>query len=217
VVTPTTLTSLPPANEPSAPTSVSGVACSKHDKYFFDYIGKTFTDTDDNLHFQITNIVILCNSHQKNPTLFFRYFKTAKFPTAPLIEHDYENTPCSEFVKKRRGTGIIFSPPFIVWDTPNSSAGSAISILAPELTAHHTTLTFDTLGANFLASWFSQYSEYVPTFIQTGEVFSAKGAIFFLLQRIQCRRPLCTLRSIPHLTHLSSTSLLKASNSLTVV
>ena len=144
VVTPTTLTSLPPAPAPSAPlleiphshefplvqyTSVSRAQCPKQHQHFFNYIGKTFTDTDDGLHFQITKIVTLRTSHQKHPTLFFRYFDTSKFSKAPSNEKDYENTPCSEFVKKRKSTGIHFSPPFIIWDTPTSSAGSATIFL----------------------------------------------------------------------------------------
>ena len=159
VVTPTILTSSPSATAPSAPileafhptdskarakkaavphppdviltqyTIVSRTACSPHNKHFFDYIGKTFTDTDDNLHFQITNIVTLRESRQKHPTLLFRYFDTAKFHSAPVFEYDYEQTPCSEFVKKRHGTGILFSPPFIIWDTPISSAGNATIFL----------------------------------------------------------------------------------------
>jgi hypothetical protein len=161
-------------------TIVSRAACSPHDKHFFDYIRKTFTDTDDDLHFQITNIVILRKSHQKNPTIFSRYFDTAKFHSAPLSEYDYEQTPCSEFIKKRRGTGIIFSPPFIVWDTSHSSAGSVISVFATEPTAQHTTFTSATLGAQFLASSLSKYSEAAPTFVQTGAVFSAMCSNFFL-------------------------------------
>jgi len=45
-----------------------------------------------------------------------------KFSTAPPTESQYEHTPCTEFIKKRRQTGIIFSPEFIVWETPLSAA-----------------------------------------------------------------------------------------------
>jgi len=44
------------------------------DKHFFPYIGQSFTDTDDNLHFKITTIVVPNNSFAKNPRLFYRYF-----------------------------------------------------------------------------------------------------------------------------------------------
>jgi hypothetical protein len=92
-------------------TFVPRNACSRHEQHFFDYIEKSFTDTDDNLHFRITNIVILQNSTTKRPRLFFRYYDTAKYSSAPSLASAYEYTPCSEFIKKRQGTGSIFSPP----------------------------------------------------------------------------------------------------------
>jgi len=92
------------------------------DKHFFPYIGQSFTDTDDNLHFKITTIVAPCNSFAKNPCLYYRYFDMDKFSTAPPNESQYEHTPCKEFIKQRRLTGIIFSPEFLVWDNHLSAS-----------------------------------------------------------------------------------------------
>jgi hypothetical protein len=133
---------------------------------FFPYIGKSFTDTDDDLHFQITKIVVQCNSHLKHPKLFFRYFDTEKFVSTPLLESDYEHTPCSEFVKKRRNTGTLYSPTFIVWDTVDSSAGNAQIFFAPELPSSPDILTDNTLGASS-----SCCAPYDTTYRTLGKIF----------------------------------------------
>ena len=176
-------------------TFVSRNACSHHEQHFFDYIGKSFTDTDDNLHFQITKIAILQHATTKHPKLFFRYFDTAKYSSPPSLASAYEYTPCSEFVKRRKGTGSFFSPPFIIWDTMNSSAGSVINFFAPELTTSPTILTGDTLG-EFFQSALAQDPHAAPLFAQTGEIFSAMGSNIFFPQRINNLHPLQILRSI---------------------
>ena len=115
---------------------------------FFDYIGKSFTDTDDSLHFQITKIVTPKSSSKKTQHLFYRYFDTSKFPSAPTLEQDFEHTPCSEFVKKRRPGGTLYSPEFIQWDAASTAS---VTPLLPLLASAPTTL-----GADHMQSVFSQ-------------------------------------------------------------
>jgi len=45
-----------------------------------------------------------------------------KFNSAPLLQEDYEFTPCAEFVKRRKGTGAFFSPKFILWDATTDAS-----------------------------------------------------------------------------------------------
>jgi len=84
--------------------------CPRDYLIFFDYLGKEFTDTDDDLHFQLTNIVVPAAQPKKGAALtpFFRYYDTDKFVSSPLLESDFEHTPCAEFIKFRRSTKSVF-------------------------------------------------------------------------------------------------------------
>jgi hypothetical protein len=85
----------------------------------YKYVGKYFTDEQDKqavLKFQVTKIVTPKN-FKKPDVPFFMYFDTEKYTSAPLLQEDYEFTPCAEFVKRKKNTGLLTSPKFILWDT----------------------------------------------------------------------------------------------------
>ena len=88
-------------------------------RVFFDYVGKGFTDTDDNIHFQITKVVIPIQSPKgKAVRPFYRYFDTAKFTSAPVLEADYEHTPCAEMIIwSRKDKCHKNHPKYLRWDT----------------------------------------------------------------------------------------------------
>ena len=98
---------------------LSRASCPKSFLHVYKYVGKHFTDEQDKqavLQFQVTKIVTPKNF--KKPSVpFFMYFDTAKFTSAPLLQEDYEFTPCAEFVKRKKNTGVLSSPKFILWDT----------------------------------------------------------------------------------------------------
>ena len=103
---------------------LSRASCPKSFLHVYKYVGKHFTDEQDKqavLHFQVTKIVTPKNFKKPNVP-FFMYFDTDKFISAPLLQEDYEFTPCAEFLKRRKRTGALYSPDFILWDSEAASS-----------------------------------------------------------------------------------------------
>jgi len=115
---------------------------SKTQKLFYSYNGCCFTDTDDKLHFHITDIVQSTATPQKSKKRgkthklkavvpFYKYYDTSKFSSAPLRTADYEYTPCDEIVQwhytEKR---FSFNPKHIQWDDA-STASNSVTLPAP--------------------------------------------------------------------------------------
>ena len=104
---------------------------------FYEYKGRSFTDTDDNTHFQITDIVISTAAGTPStkrgrggripaPSPFFKHFDTTLFSSAPLLANDYEYTPCAEVVCwNNRRHRYCSTPKHIKWDTIDDEISAA--------------------------------------------------------------------------------------------
>ena len=132
--------------------------CPRKDQVFYNYLGKSFTDIEEDEHFQITKIVFPIQPPKKGQSIapFFRYFDTKKFSSAPALEPDYEHTPCAEFVKRRRGSNIIFFPNFIKWDIPSASNTRGINSQRTNSSTPLGDEIYKTLGEAHMASVLSQ-------------------------------------------------------------
>ena len=112
---------------------LSRASCPKSFLHVYKYVGKHFTDEQDKqavLQFQVTKIVTPKNF--KKPSVpFFMYFDTEKFTSAPLLQEDYEFTPCAEFVKRKKKTGVLSYPKFILWDA-TTGASDKNPLLLPQ-------------------------------------------------------------------------------------
>jgi hypothetical protein len=100
----------------------------KQEQVFYDYVGRSFTDTDDHSHFQITRIVVPTKPPAKNKkrVLFFQFFDTNKFTAAPLDENDYEHTPCREMIRWNSKTKeFISAANYISWDSTHTVHSAA--------------------------------------------------------------------------------------------
>jgi hypothetical protein len=150
---------------------------SQHERIFFDYIGKSFTDTDDDLHFQVTKVVIP-KSPSKSTTPLFQYFDTSKFPRAPVLEQQFEYTPCSEFIKRRKkNRNAIFSPDFIIWDeeTPPAHLVNAVEE-TPAVTDEkheHSFLFAENIQINSRTALFAKSASLDPFYSTAGEAHMA--------------------------------------------
>jgi hypothetical protein len=100
----------------------------KPEQAFYDYVGRSFTDTDDMMHFQIARIVtpIKPSATKNRQVLFYQYFDTSKFTAAPIDENDYEHTPCSEMIRYNRKLKQFITPAkYMSWDSTNSVHSTA--------------------------------------------------------------------------------------------
>ena len=69
-------------------------------QFFFDYIGRSFTDSQDGSQFTVTAVVVLKGTpltkvHRHK--LFFQYYDNSLYTSDPRTEHLQEHTPVSEF------------------------------------------------------------------------------------------------------------------------
>ena len=139
---------------------LSRASCPKSFHHVFKYVGKHFTDQQDKqavLHFQVTKIVTPKNFKKPNVP-FFMYFDTDKFNSAPLLQEEYEFTPCAEFLKRRKFTGALYSPQFILWDSE-----AAASEKTPPAPAEY---IFHTAGEAHITRVLSQFADMPnPNFI----------------------------------------------------
>ena len=104
---------------------------------FLGYIGRCFTDKEDNHTFQIASIVIPTGTKADKPrVLFYRYYDMHLHALPPTDEADFEHTPCKEMMRTRRDGKTHFAAPYMQWCLEQP----ATSIISPPHTNGETYL-----------------------------------------------------------------------------
>jgi hypothetical protein len=81
----------------SPPPTYNDVAEADCPSQFAAKIGQALLDTEDSLNFKV--VAVCRSSNGAEGQLFFKYFDTDKFPSAPPTEPtDFEYTPCTELL-----------------------------------------------------------------------------------------------------------------------